>query len=219
MAGELSHAFLDKYPVCTSARVLILGTIHPDTVKDFLIPFFYGNRGSLWRLFAKAYPNEKLDPANLDSVLSFLRTHRIGVSDVVRKGERIRTRSGDGDLRIKEYNHALIDDLCRSQIDTVVCTGGNHPKGVFYLFTRRIMQLSEVPDKLDQFEGIRLNFHGRNIRICAMPSPSGAANRGIARSKGFKEWASRQPKRVSVDDFKVYSLKKIFDPFISPKSI
>jgi len=218
MSGVITHAFLDEYPVKPKSRILILGTLHPDKVESFRIPFFYGNRSSLWKLFAKAYPEEGINPYALPTILEFLHRHRIAVSDVIRRGERRRTRWGDGDLRVLEYNEQITKDLIASEIHTVVCTGGNHSKGVFGIFVRRILELEKPLAHLDLIEGIHTEVLGRELRICAMPSPSGAANRGIAASPHFKKWNSNGRVGLTVEDYKVYALKRIFDPLLDGKT-
>lgn len=209
------HAFLKKYPVTPSSRVLILGTLHPARADDFELPFFYGNRSSLWKLLSKAYPEQLENPFDLEQVLNFLRRNKIAVSDVVKKGMRHKTRAADADLTALEYNMALLEDIRRSDIDVVVCTGGNHPKGAFGIFTQKIIRTGKIPSHADLITGVKVFFEDRPLRLHAIPSPSGAANRGIASSPRFKKKKLLQGQNYTVESYKIDLIRTVFDPLLN----
>ncbi|MBK6965069.1 MAG: hypothetical protein IPH20_14305 [Bacteroidales bacterium] len=49
------HQYLDKYPISRDSKKLIVGTIHPHDHENFGIPFFYGNRSSIWKILSEAF--------------------------------------------------------------------------------------------------------------------------------------------------------------------
>lgn len=212
------HAFIKRYPIDQSATTLILGTLHPAGIEDFELPFFYGNRNSLWKLFSKAYPEELSDPADLSQVLGFLKSNSIAVSDVIKKGIRTKTRSGDADLKVLEYHTELRREILQSQIRTVVCTGGNHPKGAFGIFTRKILGFKCSFSNKHLTQGVRMSLGDRLLTVHAIPSPSGAANRGIAASEKFKSIRKQRSSDYTVESYKIEVLQSVFTPILMAKT-
>jgi G:T/U-mismatch repair DNA glycosylase len=213
----ITHKFIDQHPVRPTDRVLFLGTLYPKDVERFVIPFFYGNSNTLWRILSKAFPEELAQPDKLEEVLGFTRHHNIAVSDVIAKGYRKKTRSGDADLVAIEYNHDLISQIKNSEIETIICTSGNHSKGSFGIFTRKILNFPLRDKSIDLQKGINLPtlIFKRTVVLKALPSPSGAANAGIATSRVFKKWQKRQAgKSNRVSDYRIACYKKALTPFI-----
>lgn len=80
---KTTHRYIQAHPISKNSRKLILGTIHPHNHKDFIIPFFYGNKLSLWEILNEAFNNEMGEEINLKGVLQFLGNRRIAVSDTI----------------------------------------------------------------------------------------------------------------------------------------
>jgi G:T/U-mismatch repair DNA glycosylase len=168
-------------------------------------------------LFSRAYPEELSDPYDLHCILNFLSRHEIGISDVIRKGRRKRSTSGDSDLEVLEYNLRLRERVMSGKVKTVVCTGGNHPRGVMGIFLQKIMNVKTSTHTKDANTAITLSLPEKELRVYRIPSPSGAANRGIAASKDYKAWKTQSHQGAGIDDYKVYMLRRVFDPIILRK--
>lgn len=80
------HQYLDRYPIHADSKLLILGTIHPHNVDDFQVPFFYGNRNSIWNILSDAFPGALAQSVTLAGILSFLQQRKIAVSDTLTPG-------------------------------------------------------------------------------------------------------------------------------------
>jgi G:T/U-mismatch repair DNA glycosylase len=192
-------------------RVVILGTLHPENTERFTVPFFYGNRNTLWRYLSRAFPDELNEPDRLECILRFLRINRLAVSDVLRGGERRHSRSGDGDLVRPEYNFDLIRELNMSKIHTVLCMSGNHPKGAFGIFTKKLLGIEIDKPGTDLLAGIELHTPAIDhpLLVKVLPSPSGAANAAIAKTPSYKAWKAENSYR-SIDEYRVEIYREHF---------
>ncbi|MBQ9798725.1 MAG: hypothetical protein IJO40_02160 [Thermoguttaceae bacterium] len=62
MENVTRHAYLDLYPVDPNSTRVVVGTIHPHDEENFFLPFFYGNKMSLWKMLNLATNGELNDP-------------------------------------------------------------------------------------------------------------------------------------------------------------
>ena len=60
------HQHIDLYPIPKDSERLILGTIHPHHHEKFLLPFFYGNKNSIWEILSDAFPGLLPKPLSLE---------------------------------------------------------------------------------------------------------------------------------------------------------
>ncbi len=205
------HLYVDQYPIHHTDEILILGTIHPHQDDFFMMPFFYGNKNSIWNLMRDAFPKELPASYTLDDVLLFLHRRNIALSDTILKCERLDEGASDDKLRPLELNMALIEQIRNSDIRQIYCTSGFGKNSAFRLFYEGMLGLKLSAD-IRQAKQVILpeSIFGRPVRVNLLPSPSGAANIALARSAAFKN--SRyygQPERP-VYRYKVSLYQKLF---------
>jgi G:T/U-mismatch repair DNA glycosylase len=134
------HQYLDRYPIAAESKLLILGTIHPHNTTDFQIPFFYGNRNSIWNLLSDAFPDELHKPISLDGVLSFLQSRKIAISDTISQCRRLNPTALDQDLIPEALNHDLLQQIRQSKIERILCTSAFGKNNAFKLFYEDILR-------------------------------------------------------------------------------
>lgn len=206
------HQYLSQYPIKKESKKLILGTIHPHNTQDFIIPFFYGNRGSLWSILSKAFPNELQNPNSLESILSFLRHKGISISDTIKRCQRINPTALDDDLIPIELNTGLIDSIKNSQINEILFTSGFGKNNAFKLFYVDLLG-EKITKEIRQDRGTLLgnDVFGRPVRLTILYSPSGNANVGISKSKLYLSKKSRYSySKTPVLDFKIDYYREMF---------
>lgn len=188
-----NHQYLKIHPIDHRAERLILGTIHPHIHDNFLIPFYYGNELSIWKIFHAAFPDELSDPRNLKSVKSFLKGRKLTVSDTIISCERINPTALDQDLKpIKLHKEELINSIKQSSIREILCTSGFGKNNAFSIFYRDILGLSLTKEIRSRREvDLPESIFGRPVKVRALYSPARTANMGIGKSKLYKEVKER----------------------------
>ena len=202
------HQHLELYPILAPSEKLILGTIHPPHIEDFQIPFFYGNKASLWHIFSDAFPELLPKPLCLENVLSFLAIKKIAVSDTIRICSRKKDSALDRDLEPIALNMALIEQIKNSKIKAIYCTSVYAFK-LFYQgilgkkITKEILKNRQVDLEEKRF--------GRKICLYIIYSPSGAANIALASSHLYQSQKEKyKHSKRPIYDFKVDYYKNIF---------
>lgn len=171
------HQYLDHYPINADSKLLILGTIHPHETDCFLIPFFYGNRNSIWNLLSDAFPGELPRPITLEGVRSFLAARKIAVSDTIRRCRRKNPTALDRDLIPEAFHHGLLQQIQQSKIERILCTSAFGKNNAFKLFYENILQLKMSPAIRTEREVLLApKIFGRPVLIKALYSPSGSSN-------------------------------------------
>jgi len=199
------HLYLDKYPVKPEAEKLIVGTIHPHDKSQFKLPFFYGNRLSLWKILQQAFPNDLGPELTVDSILGFLEKHRIAMSDTIRECVRTNDSALDQDLVPTRLNWELIDQIRQSHIREIFFTSGFQKNNAFKLFFVDILG-KKITSEIRHNRELVLEpeIFGRPVKLTILYSPSGAANRAWAQTQ---IWKDNQHKYVGsptpLQDFKV----------------
>lgn len=183
------HKFIDKYPINPDSKRLIIGTIHAPTTD--VVEFFYGSSVSIWRIFKESFPNIILDPTNLDSILEFLKRNKMSVTDTIRICDRIDDSALDSKLIPSEYNTKLLDQLLNSKVDTLYFTSGFGKNNAFRLFYVNILGHRYVEDAKKKRREFDLTIQDRVFKCNILYSPSGSANRSIARSIEYKNSAEK----------------------------
>lgn len=206
------HQFLDVYPLKPTDELLILGTIHPHFVADFKIPFFYGNRNSLWNLLHDAFPEEIPNDFSLADIVHFLDKRRIAMSDNILRCRRKKNSSLDVDLEVITLNHALIHQIKSSRIKCIYCTSGFGKNSSFRLFYEELLGLKITKEiKVDRKVDLPVEIFGRELSVYILPSPSGAANIALSQTLAYKAsvyYGSDSPHPVY--DYKVSLYKDYF---------
>ncbi len=200
-----NNQYLDKYPISTDSQKLIVGTIHPHDHDKFLVPFFYGNKLSIWTILNEAFNNEIGQTINLDGILKFLERHKISVSDTVIKCNRKNPTALDKDLIPLTLNTGLIDQIKNSNINEILFTSGFQTNNAFKLFYVDILGLKITPEiRKARQTTLDKSIFGRPIKLTVLYSPSGSSNVPLSTSKIYldnrnKYLTSKRP----VYDFKV----------------
>ena len=209
------HQYLDQYKISEASEKLILGTIHPHDHKCFLLPFFYGNKLSLWRILNEAFPDELIDPLSLNEILNFLNRRKIAVSDTIRECKRQRNTAFDKDIIPTVLNFDLIPAIKKSSIKEILFTSGFQKNNAFKLFYVDILK-QKITKNIKENRAVTLDseFFGRRVKLSILYSPSGAANTGISKSKTFI--ANKEKYKglnTPVKAFKIDYYKEIFSKF------
>lgn len=200
-----SHQYIDKYRIQKKSQVLILGTIHPHDTSLFKIPFYYGNKNSLWNILSDAFPNELKKPINLNGVLNFLELRKIAVTDVIRECRRIKPSALDGDLIPTILNTELLDQIKNSEVTRIYFTSGFGKNNAFKLFYKDLLKLSiSTQIRKDRIICLDSEIFGRPILLSILFSPSGASNISISKSKNYLEVSEKYKTSYRpIYDFKV----------------
>lgn len=207
------HQYLNKYPISPNSEKLIVGTIHPHHHENFLIPFFYGNKNSIWNILSDAFPNELEKPLSHEGILNFLALRKIAMSDTILKCERKKSTALDKDLIPIKLNTKLIDDIKNSNINEILFTSGFGKNSAFRLFYQNILGYritDEIKTKREVF--IDENQFGRPIKLTILYSPSGSSNVGLSTSKIYLENKEKYKNSARpVYDFKVDYYRNKFE--------
>lgn len=183
---KTTHQFIDKYPIKATDKILILGTIHPHDTHNFKMPFFYGNRNSIWNILQDAFPDEIPKNYSLENILHFLKINNIAVSDTIVSCSRKSDSSLDKDLIPGVINKKLFNQIKRSDIIQILCTSGFGKNNAFKIFYDGILGLKinkEIRVKKQAI--LPEELFGRRITVTILPSPSGAGNIPLSKTSGY----------------------------------
>ena len=207
-----THQFLPLYPIDPASEKLIVGTIHPHDHSNFRVPFFYGNRGSIWTILHEAFPAELPDPFSREAILAFLKSRKISMSDVVVECRRKARTALDSDLIPIRLNFEMVEEIRDSRISEIYFTSGFGTNNAFKLFFVDILKQRLTKEIVEQ-KGCLLGpeIFGRSVRLTALVSPAGTGNISLSKSKMYLEnrhkyAGSGRP----VQDFKVDYYRDIF---------
>jgi hypothetical protein len=186
MPVTTTHQYLANYPIKPTDKRLIVGTIHPHLHDDFLIPFFYGNVGSLWNILSEAFPH--LGFENYQTIQRILSHYNIGITDIIRQCDREHENVTQDQLLYNlHFNTEQISDaINESEIDIIYFTSRFGKNNAAKLFTSEfgINYRGAFDDTLSEFILPERHF-GREIRCVVLYSPSGQANIGISKALPF----------------------------------
>jgi hypothetical protein len=166
------HPHLHLFDTARKWKYLIIGTFPPNSaVRDKIyIPYFYGNKGFLWKIIHDIYNHLGYDffsgttQKNLAEIKRWQNDYCVGLSDTVLECSRKHPMSSDdSDLINIKYNHALKHYVLGNlyHIDKIIFTSTFGKNSAFENF-KIIMgdDLHKTNDKL----------------VTGLPSPSGSAN-------------------------------------------
>lgn len=183
-----THQYLKKYPISPESEKLIVGTIHPHDHEKFEIPFFYGNMSTIWKILNVAFPNELGEPLSLEGITKFLKKRKISVSDTVQECQRQASTANDSDLTGIKLNHEILEQIRNSKINEILFTSGFGKNNAFRLFYVDILKQTVTGEIRQNREVVLDSEHfGRPVKLTVLYSPSGAANRGLSKSKVYLE--------------------------------
>jgi len=176
------HLYLNTYPVERDSKTLILGTIHPHNTEGFQIPFFYGNKNSLWNLLSDACPQALPKPITLDGVLFFLEKRKIAISDTIRQCRRLNPTALDQDLIPEVLNYGLLEQIQQSKIERILCTSAFGKNNAFKLFYEDMLNLKITQEIRSRREVLlKADVFGRPVIVKALFSPSGSSNISLSK--------------------------------------
>lgn len=210
------HHYINKYPIPPDSRKLILGTIHAHDRSRFKIDFFYGNMGSLWTIFHKAFPLELTDPRSVASIQGFLTGRRIAMSDVVAQAARKKLTALDADLIDIQLHEDLLPQIRRSAITDIYFTSGLSTNGAFRLFYTRLLKQPITAEMRGRKEfELGDAFFGRPVRLHILISPSGAANISLSRDPDYLTRSHQYKGKSPVLAYKIDYYRKTFGAELS----
>lgn len=206
------HQYLEEYPIAKDSTKLIVGTIHPHYDEKFALPFFYGNKLSLWTILNQAFNYSEGESLTLENILLFLQKYKISMSDTIVECKRIRPTALDKDLVPTLLNHGIIEQIRNSEITEIFFTSGFGKNNAFKLFYVDILKLKITPEiKLNREVTLDETIFGRPVKLTVLYSPSGAANIAWATSKMYQENREKYLQSTRpVYDFKVDYYRKKF---------
>jgi len=156
-------------------KYLIVGTFPPNKSvrehKTAFADYFYGNKGTLWKIVEKIYPDYQFSKIEkelrVEKIKAWQDAYSVGVTDtIVECSRRDINSADDADLIIEwgGYNHSLKDYLLKriERLESVLFTSSTGCNSAFETF-KIIMgdQLVKLP---------------KNKLITDLPSPSGSSN-------------------------------------------
>ncbi len=173
MSKEL-HPYLKYFDSNTVWEYLIIGTFPPNREvregKKSLTDYFYGNKGSLWRILGGLYTEFNFEKGTRAELIERMKTwqskYKVGITDTLVSVSRKNIKSADdSDLVIDytDYNHGLkryiLDN--KEHIKSILFTSSIGCNSAFEMF-KIIMgaEIEQIKEKL----------------ISNLPSPSGSSN-------------------------------------------
>ena len=207
-----THQYLDLYPISPDSKKLIVGTIHPHDHENFEIPFFYGNRSSLWKILSEAFPKELHSPITLNVILDFLNSRKIAISDTIRECKRINPTALDKDLGPLLLNKQIVEQIKVSNINEILFTSGFQKNNAFKLFYVDILG-HRITEEIRKNRKVIMNNDdfGRPVTLRVLYSPSGSSNVGLSKSRLYLETKSKyMDSHRPVYDFKIDYYKQMF---------
>lgn len=208
-----THQYLDKYPISRDSKKLIVGTIHPNDHENFEIPFFYGNRSSIWKILSEAFPEDLKQPITLSGILAFLEKHKISISDTISKCRRINPTALDKDLEPIELNKIIIDQIKESEISEILFTSGFQKNSAFKLFYVDILGKTITSEIRGNREVILDDdVFGRKVKLKILYSPSGSSNVGLSKCRLYLDNKSKyENSSRPVYEFKIDYYRQAFE--------
>ena len=172
MTPRESHPHLHRFDPAKNWQYLIIGTFPPNTAlrEKLYIDYFYGNKGSLWKIIHDIYHHRGYDffsgtpQQNLAGIKRWQNDYCVGLSDtIVSCSRKHPMSSNDADLRNIAYNHDLKKYELRRlpHIRTLIFTSTSGANSAF--------------KNVSVIMGADLE-NTRHLLVTGLPSPSGAGN-------------------------------------------
>jgi G:T/U-mismatch repair DNA glycosylase len=201
---------------------LIIGTLPPPRfttgeLRDRDVDFCYGSRdGQLWPILDTIFGLNLLfenTNAAIEQRKSFLRTHKIGICDIVASAERDKIDASDLGMQNVKLRNILNYFELYPNIKTVLFTGGNSKNGPEYFFRRHLkeykLSLEEVKSTVPRIHRFEHPKTKNVINTVSLIAPSGAANRAVGSLPEYKKLKADNPKFNTLD-FRIIQYRKYF---------
>lgn len=174
MAKE-KHPYIEShFDASKPWKYLIIGTFPPNKEvregKKSLTDYFYGNKGSLWKILGKIYTEFDFEKGSrkelIDKMKAWQNKYDIGITDTLITVSRRNIASSDDEdliLEHKDYNHALKKYVLDNNdaIEKILFTSSKGCNSAFETF--KIIMGAD-------FNKIKAK------KITSLPSPSGSSN-------------------------------------------
>jgi hypothetical protein len=165
------HPYIKHFDSNHNWEYLIIGTFPPNRdVREPITDYFYGNRGTLWKIIGQIYPSYNFEEGTrqdrLDQMISWQLEYNVGITDTLLSVTRKRINSpNDSDLILdsEDYNYSLKDYVIQnnSRIRKILFTSSKGDNSAYETF--KVIMGSEI-DKISE-------------KLCSrLPSPSGSSN-------------------------------------------
>lgn len=216
--------FLHRHPyaifIPEGTRKVIVGTLPPPrfsfgALREKDVDFCYGScDGMLWRILAEIFAvSFRYDnsAAAVEERKDFLRSHRLGICDIVESCRREKNGASDLGMRDIRLRDLVAQLRLHPTIDTLLFTGGNTKNGPEYLFRRLLrdygLHLRCLDARTPRVHSLTLA--ARVVTTISLTSPSNAANKAIGSNPLFKEGKRLSP-AYSTFDFRVEQYRRVF---------
>jgi len=170
-----SHPYISKhFNPATSCKYLIIGTFPPNKKiregKKSLTDYFYGNKGTLWKILGKIYTEFDFENGTRHELVTRMKEwqkkYEVGITDTLLSVSRRDVNSAnDADLILtdSDYYHDLKAYVLNNNdnIKKILFTSSKGPKSAFETF-KTIMGSDIAQIKADL--------------VTNLPSPSGSSN-------------------------------------------
>lgn len=170
-----THPYIHHFNDCLSYKYLIVGTFPPNKAvredKKSWANFFYGNKGTIWKIIQQIYPHYNFDKAKKEDrvqlIKDWMEEYGVGITDTISECSRKNIKSSDDkDLIIdwEGYNHNLKKYVLANinEIEKIIFTSNTECNSALQTF-KIIM-------------GAEFNLLPEHKLETTMPSPSGSSN-------------------------------------------
>ncbi|MDX1272416.1 uracil-DNA glycosylase family protein [Bizionia paragorgiae] len=221
--------FLHKHPyppiIPKNDDRLIVGTLPPPrfTTGELLeqdVDFCYGSYyNSLW-LYIDAIHQLNLRFDNsveaVNQRKAYLKTHRIGVCDIVASAERSKIDASDLGMTAVKLRDVIGYLKQYPKVKTLLFIGGNSKNGPEYFFRRQLkaygLKLEVIEKETPRIHQFKLpdvldSGQERVIKTVSLTSSSGAANISISRNPLYQQLKAKKPK-FNTFDFRVLQYRE-----------
>lgn len=204
----ISHPWLNKFPIPSDTKYLILGT-HPPMPYKGNFNFYYGNSKEFWRFLSIVYSNNsfyKEGILSLDNILAFLYQNKIWISDIVEETNGT-PFSIDDDMKWTMLNNTLKDVLIEGSVEIIYFTSFGGKNSALNLFKRLLKMNGYKNIKIPYVstwrnKGLIIQLNGKKIKLEVLFSPSPTARRSANRVNEFQDWIIQNP-NSNFDEFRV----------------
>ncbi len=218
--------FFHKHPyepfLFPEAEKLIVGTLPPPRfstgdLKDDDVDFCYGSRnGMLWPILDEIFMLDlKYETTHeaAEQRRRFLKTHKIGVCDIVDSAEREKVDASDLGMQNVILRNIIGYLQEFTNIHTLLFTGGNSKNGPEYFFRRHAklhqVKLEVVSSEVPRIHKFQLPNSDRIIKTVSFTAPSGTANRAVGSLQAYKDRKQNNPSYTTFD-FRVEQYRPFF---------
>lgn len=169
-----NHPYINLFNPNENWEYLIIGTFPPNKKiresKKSITDYFYGNKGSLWKIIGGIYTDYNFEKGSREEILKQIRDwqnkYRVGITDTLKSVSRKNIKSpDDSDLIIdsEDYNYDLKSYILKNKthLKTIILTSSKGKNSAYNTFKFLMgSDFNSISDKVNS----------------GLPSPSGSSN-------------------------------------------